>query len=147
MSEQLGLVITDLEEPPDRVACVTASFRQLLRAHSAVDTVAIWIASGSFNLALRLMLQDRLRNEPSWPSKERWLEGRSGHEFLFQRPVRARVPGVMVWGLRQDNGQWAEPFEASLEFTTARRKPPPAPGRRTRTERVACTPSCFRPCG
>lgn len=119
MWEQFGLVITDFDERPSRGAKVAASFRQLLRAYEAGDAVAVWLASSTFGVSIRLFLNDLLSHEPAWDVKGRWLDGLSEHKFLFRRPVRVRLSCSMVWGLRANVGgrQWAEPFEADLELT------------------------------
>jgi hypothetical protein len=117
MWERLDLTIADLEKTPGRGEGVAASFRQLLRAWDTDDVVAAWSATSAFSTRLRLLLRDLLSREPSWDSQGRYLEGLSDHEVLFQRPVRVRVPGVMVWGPRDLSRQSCEPFEADLEFT------------------------------
>jgi hypothetical protein len=116
---QLGQSLMDFEPRPSRGERVAAAFRQLLRAHDAGDALAGWLASTSFSVSLRILLQDLLSREPSWDSKGRWLDGLSEHRFLLQRPARVRVSCAMVWGLRRNVGesQWAEPFDADLEFT------------------------------
>jgi hypothetical protein len=118
MWKQLGLVITDLEKRPSREAVVAASFRQLLWAHDAGDTIAVWLATSSFCTRLRLLLGDLLAHEPSWDSKVRWLDG-FGNRILYHAPDRIRVADAMVWGLRADVGgrQWADPFEADMGLT------------------------------
>jgi hypothetical protein len=122
MWRQLGLNISDLEERPSRGAIVAASFRQLLRAYDAGDEIAIWTATGSFCMRLRLFIRDLLSRKPAWDSKGRWLEG-FGNRILYHEPGRIRVADAMVWGLRPDVGarQWADPFEADLELTADRR--------------------------
>jgi hypothetical protein len=118
MWDQLGLNITSLERRPSREQCLAAAFRQLLRAHEADDTVAVWMATGSFCISLRLQLKDLLSREMAWDSKERWLDGFAKNRILFQRPRRVRIADALIWGLRADVGgpQWASPFEAVLEL-------------------------------
>lgn len=121
MWKQLGLIVTDLEERPSKGAMVAAAFRQLLRAHAAGDRVAVWSAAGAFCMRLRLLLRDLLRNEPSWDSKGRWLEGFGlSSRILYRDADRIiRLADAMVWGLTANHraGQWAAPFEAEMVLT------------------------------
>lgn len=116
--EELGLNITSLECRPTREESVAAAFRQLLRAHEAVDAVAACQATGSFCMRLRVLLKDLLSREPSWDSRGRWIEGFAENRVLFLAPRRVRVLDAIVWGLREDVGRWlrAEPFGADLEL-------------------------------
>jgi len=117
MWEQLNLDDTYRPGKSARGGRLAASFRQLLRARDAADAVAERHGIYSFNFAIQLMLKDLLRNESTWPSDERGFEGLCDHKILFQRPARVRVPGAMIWLIRDVDNQWAAPFDADLEFT------------------------------
>lgn len=119
MWEVLGLSIGDLEKRPGRGESVAARFRQLLRAYEAEDVIAVWTATSSFAVSLRLLLEELLSCEPSWDRRGRWFEGLATHRFLFRTPNRIRASCPMVWGLRSNVGGrlWAEPYQADLELT------------------------------
>jgi hypothetical protein len=121
MWQQLGLIITDLENRPSKEAVAAAVFRQLLRAHGAADRVAVWSASSAFRTRLRLLLGELLSREYAWDSKGRCLEGfgLSSRIFYHEADRVIRLADAMVWVLTANpcGGQWAEPFKAHMALT------------------------------
>ena len=121
MWQQLGLIITDLENRPSKEAVAAAAFRQLLRAHGVADRVAVWSATSAFRTRIRLLLGELLSREPSWDSKGRCLEGFGLSSRTFYRELDRviRLADAMVWVPTADpcGGQWAEPFKAEMSLT------------------------------
>jgi hypothetical protein len=117
-------IATTVEAFPSNEECIAALVRQLLRARGARDQVAVWLTTNALCSRLCSLLADLLSGEPAWDAKGRWLDHFARRDVSIDLPDRVRVAGPLVWGLEANPSgpEWAEPFEAELEFSAALRQ-------------------------
>jgi hypothetical protein len=117
-------IATTVEEFPSNEECIAALARQLLRARGARDQIAVWLATNALCSRLCSLLADLLSSEAAWDSERRWLDNFARRHVSIDPPARVRVAGPLIWGFQANPSgtEWAEPFEAELEFSPGLRQ-------------------------
>jgi hypothetical protein len=69
---------------------------------------------------LTFLLMERLRLEPSWPYKQRWLDCIQWDSLIAERPDKIRGKGQIWWGYLKNltDALVTEPFEAEIQLQT-----------------------------
>ncbi len=108
------------EEPEDHFAFfaewIAAHARLWLRAVDAGDATAIEVSLMHFRCFLVKALARHLRDEPRWPSGDRWLDGIGIAVPEITSPGRLKLRDELVWATRDNQFWYEEPFELELEL-------------------------------
>lgn len=69
---------------------------------------------------LTFLLMERLRLNPSWPHKERWLDCIQWDSLIAEAPNKIRGKGQIWWGYLKNlsDALVTEPFEAEIQLQT-----------------------------
>ncbi|QDV32710.1 hypothetical protein [Tautonia plasticadhaerens] len=109
---------SSLDPRPGPRETIAAAMRLLRLAIDAEDVHAACMASTVLCMKIRNEVEHRLRDEPDWDSKGRWLATFSTANLYRLPPGRVRVFDAMTWGSHSNTAGrlWPEPFETDLRF-------------------------------